>query len=221
MTNKSLKSFSVLQKVFLKRFRESKSAAGEPFETYAVELRRLVDRWISLSKVEKTYEGLLGLILSEQLLQSVSHDLATLCEKNERSFDNLIKSAESYRLCASKQKLRSELRFLALLVLLGEDRPSEQFCSTSSFCGYGGYQSGQSGPSFLEQKRIWFHSAFSRWSISRSGCSEGNGRHRWFWTSVFSTQGLLSLQATGSFSSCLSMEIREKPVPGLYFQSSP
>ena len=38
---------------FRKRFRESKPTAGEPFETYAVELRRLAARWISLSKVEK------------------------------------------------------------------------------------------------------------------------------------------------------------------------
>ena len=93
-----LKKFQCTPEGFRKRFRESKPTAGEPFETYAAKLRRLADRWISLSKVEKIYEGLLGLILSKQLLQSISHDLATfLCEKDERSFQNLIKSAESYR----------------------------------------------------------------------------------------------------------------------------
>ena len=48
-----LKKFQCTPEGFRKRFRESKPTAGEPFETYAVELRRLADRWISLSKVEK------------------------------------------------------------------------------------------------------------------------------------------------------------------------
>ena len=60
----TLLKFQCTPKGFRKRFRESKPTAGEPLETCAVELRRLVDRWISLSKVEKTYEGLLGLILN-------------------------------------------------------------------------------------------------------------------------------------------------------------
>ena len=34
-----------------------------------------------------------------------------------------------------------------------EHRPSEQFCSTSSFRGYGGYQSGQLGPSRFWNRR--------------------------------------------------------------------
>ena len=48
-----LKKFQCTSEGFRKRFRESKPTAGEPFETYTVELRRLADRWISLSKVEK------------------------------------------------------------------------------------------------------------------------------------------------------------------------
>ena len=48
-----LKKFQCTPEGFRKRFRESKPTAGEPFETYAVELRRLADRWISLFKVEK------------------------------------------------------------------------------------------------------------------------------------------------------------------------
>ena len=50
-----LKKFQCTPEGFRKRFRESKPTAGDPFETYAVELRRLADGWISLSKVEKTY----------------------------------------------------------------------------------------------------------------------------------------------------------------------
>ena len=152
-----LKTFQCTPEGFRKRFRESKPTAGEPFETFAIELRRLADRWISLSKVEKTSEDLLGLILSEQLLQGVSHDLATfLCEKDERSFQNLIKSAESYRRAHPNKSLarRPEATvFGSVGSVRDEHRPSEQFCPTSSFRGYGGYQSGQSGPSRFWNRR--------------------------------------------------------------------
>ena len=46
----------------------------------------------------------------------------------------------------------------------GEHRPSEQFCSTSSFRGYGGCQSGQSGPS-----RFWNRRGFDSTRRSRGG----------------------------------------------------
>ena len=164
-----LKKFQCTPEGFRKRFRESKPTAGEPFETYAVELRRLADRWISLSKVEKTYEGLLGLILSEQLLQSVSHDLATfLCEKDERSFQNLIKCAESYRHAHPNKNLarRSEATvFGSVASVRDEHRPSEHFGPTNSFRGHGGYQSGPS--------RFWNRRAFD--STRRSW---GDGRFR-------------------------------------------
>ena len=164
-----LKKFQCTPEGFRKRFRESKPTAGEPFETYAVELRRLADRWISLSKVEKTYEGLLGLILSEQLLQSVSHDLATfLCEKDERSFQNLIKSAESYRHAHPNKNLarRSEATvFGSVASVRDEHRPLEHFGPTNSFRGHGGYQSGPS--------RFWNRRGFD--STRRSW---GDGRFR-------------------------------------------
>ena len=164
-----LKKFQCTPEGFRKRFRESKPTAGEPLETYAVELRRLADRWISLSKVEKTYEGLLGLILSEQLLQSVSHDLATfLCEKDERSFQNLIKSAESYRHAHPNKNLarRSEATvFGSVASVRDEHRPSEHFGPTNSFRGHGGYQSGPS--------RFWNRRGFD--STRRSW---GDGRFR-------------------------------------------
>ena len=164
-----LKKFQCTPEGFRKRFRESKPTAGEPFETYAVELRRLADRWISLSKVEKTYEGLLGLILSEQLLQSVSHDLATfLCEKDERSFQNLIKSAESYRHAHPNKNLarRSEATvFGSVASVRDEHRPSEHFGPTNSFRGHGGYQFGPS--------RFWNRRGFD--STRRSW---GDGRFR-------------------------------------------
>ena len=120
-------------------------------------------------KLKKTYEGLLGLILSEQLLQSVSHDLATfLCEKDERSFQNLIKSAESYRHAHPNKNLarRSEATvFGSVASVRDEHRPSEHFGPTNSFRGHGGYQSGPS--------RFWNRRGFDSTRRSR-----GDGRFR-------------------------------------------
>ena len=120
-------------------------------------------------KLKKTYEGLLSLILSEQLLQSVSHDLATfLCEKDERSFQNLIKSAESYRHAHPNKHLarRPEATvFGSVGSVRDEHRPSEHFGPTNSFRGYGGYQSGPS--------HFWNRRGFDSTRRSR-----GDGRFR-------------------------------------------
>ena len=125
------------------------------------------------SKLKKTYEGLLSLILSEQLLQSGSHDLATfLCEKDERSFQNLIKSAESYRHAHSNKNLarRSEATvFGSAGSVRDEHRPSEHFGTTNSFRGYGGYQSGPS--------RFWNRRGFDSTRRSR-GAWQGRGAQR-------------------------------------------
>ena len=93
-----LSKFQCTPDGYRKRFRDAKPSTGETFDTYAVELRRLFDRWVSLSDVDKTYEGLRDMILAEQLLESVSKDLTTfLCEKEERKFVDMIRSAEFYR----------------------------------------------------------------------------------------------------------------------------
>ena len=93
-----LKKFQCTAEGFRKRFREAKPVVGEPFETYAVELRRLFDRWLSLSGAQKTYDDVVNMILSEQLIESVSKDVATfLCEKDIDKFDDLVHASESYR----------------------------------------------------------------------------------------------------------------------------
>ena len=60
-----------------------------------------------------------------------------------RSFQNLIKSAESYRRAHPNKSLvrRSEATvFGSVGSVRDKHRPLEHFCSTSSFRGYGGYQ---------------------------------------------------------------------------------
>ena len=94
-----LKKFQCTADGFRKRFREARPALNEPLSTYGVELKRLFDRWVALSGLDRSVEGLIGLFLSEQFLESVSKDLATFIrEKNLVKFEDMLQSAEAYRM---------------------------------------------------------------------------------------------------------------------------
>ena len=94
-----LRKFQCTAEGFRRRLREARPVQNEPLQTYGVELKRLLDRWIALSGLEKNLDGIINLILSEQFLESVSKDLATFIrEKNLMKLDEMIKAAESYRL---------------------------------------------------------------------------------------------------------------------------
>jgi hypothetical protein len=84
---------------FRKRFREVRPDANESMRTFGIELTRLLDRWIALSGSERSFKGIMELVLCEQFLESVSHDLATFIrEKNLSTLDDMITQAEAYRL---------------------------------------------------------------------------------------------------------------------------
>ena len=94
-----LKKFQCTSEGFRKRFREARPDGNEPFQTYGIELNRLFDRWVALSGVPKTMEGIIDLVLGEQFLESVSHELATFIrERNLVTLDAMVQAAESYRL---------------------------------------------------------------------------------------------------------------------------
>ena len=94
-----LNKFQCTADGFRKKFRDSKPKQDEPFQTYAIELQRLFERWVTLAGIEKTFEGLTNLIVSEQLLESVSKELATFLKENGKgTLDDLTTTAEAYRL---------------------------------------------------------------------------------------------------------------------------
>ena len=101
-----LKKFQCTADGFRKRFQEVRPDTNEPFQTFGIELTRLLDRWIALSGTARTKEGMMDLILCEQFLESVSNDLATFIrEKNLSKLDDMVKAAESYRLARPGKSL--------------------------------------------------------------------------------------------------------------------
>ncbi|XP_025088626.1 uncharacterized protein LOC112560778 [Pomacea canaliculata] len=83
---------------FRDQFRSAKPQKEESMKSFHARLVGLFNSWIELSKNQKTYEGLYDLLIREQILQSVSRDLAVFLR--ERSFQNaqeMVDSAEHYR----------------------------------------------------------------------------------------------------------------------------
>jgi len=127
-----LKKFQCTADGFRKRFRESRPDQNETFQTYGIELTRLLDRWIALSNTEKTVKGLMNLILGEQFLESVSNELATFIrEKDLTSFDDMIKQAEAFRLARPGKNLARKSPS-TIFAAAAESR-DEQSLSSGSF----------------------------------------------------------------------------------------
>ena len=68
------------------------------FSLYGLRLSSYFERWIKLSEVERSYEGLKELFLFEHIFSSVSDDLAVfLREKNLKTSTELLEAAECYQ----------------------------------------------------------------------------------------------------------------------------
>ena len=123
------KKFRCTAEGYRKRYRDAKPSADESFDIYSVELKRLLDRWITLGKVEKTFEGVVDMLLSEQLMQSVCKDLKVfLIEKNSTSFEDKVAAAESFRLAHPEKVMarKSDGSFLFASVNVREHEDEEE-----------------------------------------------------------------------------------------------
>ncbi|KAL8559173.1 hypothetical protein ACOMHN_048420 [Nucella lapillus] len=107
-----------------------------------------MDRWIALSEIDKSFDGLVDLFLSEQLMQSVSKDLKTfLCEKNLKSFPEKITAAESYRVAHPEKVLSRKSDGSSVYASVGmQESVEEEEIESAAFSGY--YQSDRSRPRF-------------------------------------------------------------------------
>ncbi len=93
-----LTKFQCSSSAFRERFRQAKPEPGESFPAYLTRLRHYFDRWVTLSGIVKNFDGLVDLLLREQLLHSVTRDLFIYLK--EKEFDNvsdMCKSAELFR----------------------------------------------------------------------------------------------------------------------------
>ena len=88
--------FECTDEGFRSRFRNAKPQRGEQVSQFTTRLKNLLLRWIELSKVPKTFEGLRDLFLSEQFLQSCGKNLQMyLKERLPLSLQEMIDTAEA------------------------------------------------------------------------------------------------------------------------------
>ncbi|KAK6166422.1 hypothetical protein SNE40_023117 [Patella caerulea] len=93
-----LKRFDLTERGFRNRFRSCKPAAGESFTQFSVRLGSYLSRWVEMSPVEATYEGLYDLILRDQFLQVCEHDLTLFFgERVPKDIEQMSRLADQYK----------------------------------------------------------------------------------------------------------------------------
>ena len=93
-----LKKFQCTVEGFREKFRAVRPEKGESFPSFLIRISHYLDRWIELSKAQKNFQGLRDLLLREQLLQSVSKDLAVfICEREVTTAAEMCQAADQYR----------------------------------------------------------------------------------------------------------------------------
>ena len=107
--------FDVLKKALLDRYhlnaegfrmklRESIADEGESPAQFITRLENYLNKWIELTKIPKTFAGMVQLILTEQFISTCSNDLATfLKERTWESLKDLGETANKYLEAHGKQ----------------------------------------------------------------------------------------------------------------------
>ena len=70
-----LKRFELTEDGFRQKFRGCRPENGETFQQFAVRMGSYFDRWLEMSKVKPTYDGLYDLMLRDQFLSICNCDL--------------------------------------------------------------------------------------------------------------------------------------------------
>ena len=83
---------------FREKFRSVRPVADESFQSFYTRIVHLCNRWIDLSKTGRTFDGLMDLMLQEQILQSFSKETVVfLRERKFQSVEELVEAGERYR----------------------------------------------------------------------------------------------------------------------------
>ncbi|XP_071493976.1 uncharacterized protein [Diadema antillarum] len=92
-----LKSFQLTAEGFRSKFFSGKPTTGETASQYANRLENYLNRWVSLSGIEHTFEELADLLLREQLISGCHRELAIfLKERQPETSKDVVKLAEQY-----------------------------------------------------------------------------------------------------------------------------
>ncbi|GFO39218.1 hypothetical protein PoB_006572300 [Plakobranchus ocellatus] len=105
-----MKRYDLTEDGYRRKFRTCKPAVGESPDMFIVHIVTYLDRWIELSKTDKSYEKLKDLIVREQFTDACPEDLATsLREKDLPTLERVSKEADLF-LKARNRKLCDQPR---------------------------------------------------------------------------------------------------------------
>nr|XP_034315954.1 uncharacterized protein LOC117685617 [Crassostrea gigas] len=97
LKNALLKRFDMTEDGFRKKFRFSKPDGSETFMQFSTRLDNYLERWIQLSKTNKTFDDLKDLFLREQFLLCCSKELALfLKERIPTSIQDMARYADQF-----------------------------------------------------------------------------------------------------------------------------
>ena len=133
--------FDVLKKALLDRYhlnaelfrmklRESIADEGESPAQFITRLEHYLNKWIELTKIPKTFAGMVQLILTEQFISTCSNDLATfLKERMWESLKDLGETANKYLEAHGKQ-----MKDVSKKTNLSKNQNSSSGKLTCSYC---------------------------------------------------------------------------------------
>ena len=91
------KRFEMTEDGFRKKFRNSKPDGSETFVQFSSRINNYIERWIELSKTEKTYDKLKDLFLREQFMMCCSKELQLfLRERTPSTITDMAKIADQF-----------------------------------------------------------------------------------------------------------------------------
>jgi len=139
-----LMKFHCTEDAYRLKLRSIRPEVGESFHCFGMQMKAYAICWMERAKVEKTFDGLLDLVLREQFLQSVSKELATrLLESNLNSFQEYVACAECFRCAHSDENLACSSKNSTIFAGVGcrVDENRDQNVSQKTRGGRGSYDS--------------------------------------------------------------------------------
>ena len=93
-----LKLYELTEEGFKQRFKKCRYNSGETFQQFTSRLKCYFTRWIDMARIEKTFEGLVDLILKNQLAFICTKELELfLKEREPESLEQASKLADQFK----------------------------------------------------------------------------------------------------------------------------
>ena len=92
-----LRRFELTADDFRKKFRFASPESGETPSQFLVRIEHYLERWVELSGIDRTYEGIIDMLLRQQFIEKGGSDLAIfLKERKPNSVSGMAKLADTF-----------------------------------------------------------------------------------------------------------------------------